>query len=399
MTIEAKKNIKGAKTLKFAGLKTTPSRPTDEQLARINQFTRRPFTADEIYVGQLRLANNAIDRDNERFSEEVLARFAATAIRKTMLFDHSRDSQDSAVGKFFDVTIEKTALQQANADTGEDLTLPANVTEVQFLCPWFYIPVNGVDDQVIVKIDAGIYDFASIGFRCESCVPVLDPKDGKILFWEYRGTGKNTEMTEGSLVYLGAQHGMAVKSTDKTIPGEGKEAGNVPANSHEGGQLMKDLLAKLRALYGKTFSEDGLFEELKAFVDEKLVAAVEAAVAPLKTKIAELEPLTARVAELTPLAADGKAYRDGLVQTFVTLKAKLAECAETTEAQDALKKVVALYPVDFLKAEVGHLQARVDEKFPDGSQLGKKDDPSQRDKSKGAAEAGKKHPLDPNKDK
>ena len=179
----------------------------------INQFTRRPFTADEIYVGQLRLANNAIDRDNERFSEEVLTRFAATALRKTMLFDHSRETKDSAVGKFFDVEIEKLPLQQANAETGENFQLPAGVTEVWFHSPWFYIPVKGVDEQIIVKIDAGIYDFASIGFRCESMVPVMD-KDGKIQFWEYRGTGPQTEMTEGSLVYLGAQHGMSVKTAE-----------------------------------------------------------------------------------------------------------------------------------------------------------------------------------------
>ena len=390
--IEAKKNVKGSKTLKFAGLKTTPSRPTDEQLVRINQFTRKPLTADEIYVGQLRLANNAIDRDGERFSEEVLARFAATTIRKTMLMDHSRESKDSAVGKFFDVSIEKMALQQANAETGEDLQLPAGETEAQFLSPWFYIPVKGVDEQVIVKIDAGIYDFASIGFRAESCVPVMD-QQGKVVFWEYRGTGKNTEMTEGSLVYLGAQHGMSVKGLDpenpqsairnQNIPGEGTEAGNVPAKPHEGGQSMKELLAKLKALYGKTFSEDGLFDELKAYVEEKIAVAVEAAVAPL----------TAKVAELTPLAADGKTYRDELVKTFVANKAKLGECAETPEAQDALKKVVAQYPVDFLKAEVGHLQKRVDEKFPAGSQLDGKTDPEKRDNSKAAG--GKVNPLKP----
>lgn len=372
MTIEAKKNVKGAKTLKFAGIKTTPSRPTDAQLALINQFTRRPFTAEELYVGQLRLANNAIDRDNERFSEEVLTRFAATAIRKTMLFDHSRETQDGAVGKFFDVTIEKLALQQANAETGEDLVLPANVTEAWFLCPWFYVPVKGVDEQVIVKIDAGIHDFASIGFRCESCVPIMDP-GGKVLFWEYRGTGSQTEMTEGSLVYLGAQHGMSVKGAGSSeeisdIPGEGKTADH-SADPNKGGQTMKDLLAKLKALYGKTFSEDGLFEELKAFVAEKVTAVEEAAKTAKAALDAEILELKTKVAELSPLAADGKTFRDGLVVTYVTLKAKMEECAVTPEAQDKLKTVVATYPVDFLKSEVGHLEKRVAEKFPAESEL------------------------------
>jgi hypothetical protein len=87
------------------------------------------------------------------------------------------------------------------------------------------------------------------------------------------------------------------------------------------------------------------------------------------------------------------------VQTYVTNKAKLKECAETPEAQDALKKVVSSYPVDFLKSEVVFLEKRVAEMFPAESQLAGDGDPEKRDKSKGAAAAGKKSPLDPNKDK
>lgn len=213
MKFEVRTNVKGNKQLKFIGLKGASSKPDDTQLAKINQFTRRPFTADELYIGQLRLANNCIDRDNERFSEEVLQRFAATAIRKTMLFDHNRRLQESAIGKFFDVAVEKMALQQAAAETGEEMMLPDGVTEVWFLSPWFYIPIKGIAEEILVKIDAGIYDFASIGFRAESLVPIMD-KEGDIRFWEYRGSGKRTEMREGSLVYLGAQYGMVVKSDD-----------------------------------------------------------------------------------------------------------------------------------------------------------------------------------------
>ena len=203
-------NVDGVKEFNFAGLKTSPSSPTVEQLKMIHQFTRKDYKAEDFYVGQLRLANNAIDRDNERFSEEVLTRFEATAIRKTMLFDHGRDSQNKAAGKFFDVMIEKLPLQQANAETGENFQLPAGIPEVWFLTCSFFIPVKFVDEKVIVGIDTGIYDFSSIGFRCESLVPIND-LDGKVLFWEYRGAGPRTEMTEGSLVYLGAQHGMGVK--------------------------------------------------------------------------------------------------------------------------------------------------------------------------------------------
>ena len=359
--------ISGTREFKFAGLKTSPSKPTDEQLALINQFTRRAFTADELYVGQLRLANNAIDRDVERFSEEVLQRFAATAIRKTMLFDHNRESQDAAVGKFFDVQVEKLPLQQAAAETGEDFKLPDGVTEVWFLSPWFYIPRNGVDEKVIVKIDASIYDFASIGFRAESLVPVMD-RDGKVLFWEYRGTGAVTEMTEGSLVYLGAQHGASVK-----IPGDNRGEGpdaalqhgaeppkTAPPEPSKGGPVtMKELLERLKIFFGRTFSETDTFDELKAAVTEKTNDAVQAATRPLHDKIKEL----------TPLAADGRSYRNSLINEYVSLKVKLNEASEKPENQDALKEMVGAYPIDFLKGEIGLLKTRVYEKFPAEAQL------------------------------
>lgn len=378
MTVEAKKNVKGTKGIKFSGLKTSPSKPTEDQLAKINQFTREPFTADQMYVGQLRLANNAIDRDNERFSEEILQRFAATAIRKTMLFDHARQSQDSAVGKFFDVSIEKLPLQQANAETGENFQLPDGVTEVQFLTPWFYIPRSGVDEKVIVKIDAGIYDFASIGFRAENLVPIRSTEKGKedvILFWEYRGSGQTSEMTEGSLVYLGAQQGMGVKTADK---GEGNddnkqdknpdnnkqkdaEAPAAPAKSNQGGITMtiQELLERLKIFFGRTFSEASLYDEIKAAVEERINLAVEGAKKPLNEEINKLKPL----------AEDGKSYRNNLVSEYVGLKVKLNEVSEKPELQTALKEVAAGYPIDFLKAEIALLKTRVFEKFPAESQL------------------------------
>lgn len=387
--------VGGAKQLKFAGFKVSPTKPTDDQLAKINRFTRRPFTADELYVGQMRLANNAIDRDSERFSEEVIQRFAKTAIRRTLLLDHDKKVRDSAAGKFFDVELEKMPLQQAIAETGENLVLPDGIVEVLFHSPWFYIPVAGIDAKELVKIDAGIYDFASIGFRAEKLVPVMD-KEGKPLFWEYRGSGDTTEMTEGSLVYLGAQYGMAVKSADNNSPqGDISDPPDGKGKLHEGGERTMDKFMKMlaRLFPGKTFTEDGAESELAAAMNAETQKAVDAATAPLNERIKALEPLEQKVTELTPLAADGKAYRDGLVLAYCASKAKLGEVTDKPEEQEAIKKMAEGFPVDFLKSEVAYLGKRVDEKFPAGSQLSGESDPEKRDKSKGAD--GKANPLKP----
>ena len=367
------------KLLRFSGLKSSPSKPDESQLAMIYKFTRRKFAADELYIGQLRLAHNAIDRDNERFSDEVLARFEATIVRKTMLFDHGKwDSKNSAVGKYFDVQIETMPLDQARELLGEELVMPVGINEVKILSPWFYIPVKGVSEEIIVKIDAGIYDFASIGFRAESLVPVRDA-NGQILYNEYHGTGRTTEATEGSLVYLGAQGGMGIK-TNKSQPD--MESG-VQDTSNEGEKAMEKVLAKLSKMYDKNFTEENAVENIKTMLDAKdaKLQAVQDKINTVKSledRIKQLEPLEQKVEDLEPLAADGKAYRDGLVSDYVSHKAKLGEAAETPEAQGKIKAVVEKYPVDFLKEEVKHLQKRVEEKFPDEGQL-KGDD--RRDKS------------------
>ena len=184
------------------------STPSAAQLAKINTFAKRPHTADELICGQLRLAHNAIDRDTERFSEEVLQGFNATIIRKTLLLNHDRDL-NSAVGKFFDSVIEKLPLTQANAETGETLKMPVGNDVVWFLSPWFYVPRAALDSQNLGKLEGGIFDFCSIGFAAEKLTPIFD-NTGKIAFHEYQGEGK---ALEGSLVWLGAQPGASIKNS------------------------------------------------------------------------------------------------------------------------------------------------------------------------------------------
>jgi hypothetical protein len=198
------------------------------QLSIINQFSKRELTADEVLVGQMRLANNCIDRDRERFSEEVLQGFADTVVRKTLLLDHDCNVNRSAIGKFFAVEMEKMTLANAIVQTGEALQLGPGKTEVQFLSPWFYIPKKGISEQDLVRLESGIFDFVSIGFLAERLVPVTDSQ-GATLFHEFQGKG---EVREGSIVYLGAQMGAAIKSVNSGTPAP------VPSSVNPGNPLI-----------------------------------------------------------------------------------------------------------------------------------------------------------------
>ena len=41
-------------------------------IEKINRFTRREFTEDELYIFPVKLCDNEIDRDGERFSDKAL---------------------------------------------------------------------------------------------------------------------------------------------------------------------------------------------------------------------------------------------------------------------------------------------------------------------------------------
>ena len=145
---------------------------------------------------------------------------------------------------------------------------------------------------------------------------------------------------------------------------------------------MKDLIERLKKMFNRTFSEDGVADEIKAMLNEKDVT------------ISEKEK---RITELTPVAEDGKKWREDLLKRFTAAKAKLKEVDETPEAQEGLKKVAQTYPIDFLVSEVKHLDARVAEKFPAEPQT-KGDDRKDKTADGGEKDYSKDNPLTPRKE-
>ncbi|MBE6825315.1 MAG: hypothetical protein E7511_00340 [Ruminococcus sp.] len=63
-----------------------------EKLEKLNRFTRREHTEEEVYLFSVILCDNDIDRDTERFSEEALAELQKRFIGKTGIFDHNPTS-------------------------------------------------------------------------------------------------------------------------------------------------------------------------------------------------------------------------------------------------------------------------------------------------------------------
>jgi hypothetical protein len=374
-----------------AGVEVTP-----EILATINTFALTPLTAEKVYVRKFLLAHNCVDRDRERFPENLLDDFASTLPGKGFLVGHQR--REPGKGLFFQASTADMTPEEFKALTGEDPRLGEGITTVKVVWAWMYMLNNQYNEETIVNIDAGIYRHVSIGFRASDLIAVKGPYD-QILYWEYVAPG---EALEGSLVWLGAQPGATAQKRAGESESEEPEEDNYIDKKPEGGLIMKGLLKLLAKLFpGKSFSEEGLVDEIKEAFDEmkqKAKQALDEVKTALTAKTQELEASQAKVKELTPLATDGRAYRDGLISDYVAAKAKLGEVAETPEAQDAVKTVAAGYPIDFLKSEVKHLQTRVEEKFPDKSELGGGKEGEDARAEKGAPAGSKNNDLVPDED-
>ena len=66
-------------------------------LDKINRFTRRKLTEDEVYVFSVILCDNDIDRDCERFSDGALQSLKERFVGRTGIFDHDpKGSNQSA---------------------------------------------------------------------------------------------------------------------------------------------------------------------------------------------------------------------------------------------------------------------------------------------------------------
>ena len=72
----------------------------EEILKRLNEFTRREMSEDEVYIFDVILCDNDIDRDGERFSQNALESLKKLFVGKTGIFDHNRKAEDRRQGFF-----------------------------------------------------------------------------------------------------------------------------------------------------------------------------------------------------------------------------------------------------------------------------------------------------------
>ena len=122
---------------------TGGGKPTAMQLEAINALARTELTEDQVYVFSLRLCDDQVDRDYERFDTAALPVLAKLFVGKTGIVDHQWSSRNQ-VARIFAAEVA--------AEEG-----------ISYLKAWAYIPRGGEKDGVIADIETGIKKEVSIG--------------------------------------------------------------------------------------------------------------------------------------------------------------------------------------------------------------------------------------------
>ena len=117
--------------------------PTGVQLEAINAQAKAQLTAEQVYVFSLRLCDDQVDRDFERFDTAALCALAKLFIGKTGVVDH-KWSADKQIARIFETQVVK--------EEG-----------ISYIKAWAYIRRGGGNDEVIADIEAGIKKEVSVG--------------------------------------------------------------------------------------------------------------------------------------------------------------------------------------------------------------------------------------------
>lgn len=132
--------------------------PEGDDLTLIGRLARRELKADEVYTFAVRLCDNDVDRDFERFNDETLDRLGELFLGVSGVFDH----QWSAKGQ--------TARIYRTQVVAEEGVFTADGRPSRYLKGWAYMMRTGENAGLIAEIDGGIKREVSVGCAVDRVV-------------------------------------------------------------------------------------------------------------------------------------------------------------------------------------------------------------------------------------
>lgn len=261
---------------------------TDDELRQINTYTRREFSAGEVYVFSVVLCDNDIDRDNERFTVESLFALEKMFVGKTGITDHNPSAKNQTARIF---ACEVEAVSGMKTKTGDDyFRLKARA----------YMPKSEGNRDVITAIDSGIIKEVSVGCAVENTVCSICGEDMEKCVHR-RGESYGGKICCGELL----NPYDAYEWSFVAVPAQ-KNAGVTKSHLKDRKEMTMDkILKNLDEQRGFNLSEADC-KKLKDYVDN-----------------------------LKQLAKDGAYYRDSLTSEVV----KLSAFVQPDISRDTMEKV------------------------------------------------------------
>ncbi len=174
-----------------------------EDLAQINALSRKQLTAEEVYTFTVRLCDNEVDREWERFSRKTLEELATLFVGKSGMFDHQWSARGQAARIYRTELVEDAAMVTQAGDP------------YCYLKGYAYMLRTPSNEDLIAEIEGGIKKEVSVGCAveqatCSICGGDLDVcnhgkgqrYDGKLCWAELEHA---TDAYEWSFVAVPAQ--------------------------------------------------------------------------------------------------------------------------------------------------------------------------------------------------
>ena len=128
---------------------------TTEELALINRFAKKELSAEEVYTFSVKLCDNEVDRDFERFDRAALDRLAELFVGKTGIFDHTW----SAGGQTARIYRAEVAEEESRTEAGDRYC---------WCRAWAYMLRTEKNAELIAEIEGGIKKEVSVGCSAAS---------------------------------------------------------------------------------------------------------------------------------------------------------------------------------------------------------------------------------------
>lgn len=244
--------------------------PAQEELDALNALNHTSLQAEEVYVFCVRLCDNEVDRDCERFPRETLEQLAPLFVGKCGIFDHNWSAREQ-VGRIYRTqVVEEKELRTTAGDP------------YCYLKGWAYLLRTPESASLIAQIEGGIKKEVSVGCSvsravCSICGQDIHDRDrcshvkGRV----YEGKRCWAELLEATDAYEWSFVAVPAQINAGVIKGlRGGDLGELEREAATGRRYLSALRKEVARL-GGVVQPELRQEVLRAIVDRLEVEELE----------------------------------------------------------------------------------------------------------------------------